>query len=96
MIRIRAHLVLAGLGFVGFAAGSVLAQLQPDGPQIKPAPPIDCGGSVTYEWRPTPTCGHYGESPMSIPGEYRCFSYYNEVTRSCERRCVWTGNCRAP
>jgi hypothetical protein len=96
MFRIRTRLMLVGLGLLGFAGGSVLAQLQPAGPQLKPAPPIDCGGTVTYEWRPTPVCGRYGESPMSIPGEYRCVSVYDDASRSCKQHCVWTGNCREP
>lgn len=96
----RLAIALFGALIVLAAPTFDLAQAQPDssysGPTIGPAPPITCHPNETFEWRPTPGCGRYGESPASIPGEYRCWNYYDSISNSCQRRCEWTGNCRAP
>jgi hypothetical protein len=76
------------------------AQTRPDatynGPTIGPAPPIQCVAAESIEWRPTPGCGSYGDVPGWIPGEHRCYNYYDPASNRCQRRCEWTGNCREP
>lgn len=89
---LRILLVFALTGLLGSAVNAQSS----DGPTFQPGGSVDCFPNETLHWEPVPACGRYGESPMSIPGEMRCFNYFDNAAQRCERRCVWTGNCRAP
>jgi hypothetical protein len=64
---------------------------QSGGATIGPAPHPACEMNESREWKLTPVCGT--NEAGFIAAEYRCWDFYDTVSKACKRTCTWTGKC---
>jgi hypothetical protein len=88
-MRIRTFALIAIVHTGLLATTNAFAQGTPQapvGPTFEKGPPVQCMPNEGTEWRASDLCGF-------PPAEFRCWNFYQASSRSCERKCTWTGKC---
>jgi|SRR5712664_2100445 len=65
---------------------------QSGGATMQQAPHSACEMNESKEWKQSQACGT-NDLGAWIGGEYRCWDYYDSISKSCKRTCTWTGKC---